>query len=101
MDIFDGVYKGVNYYIREGYEKRLCGYIKVEEGHPWYGVEYDEVEVECHGGPTWSDFIDGRTGWWLGFDTNHHEDWDNPKDFSYVENECKKMIDQYIKVLNN
>ena len=86
----------------------------------------DQFDIEVHGGLTFSGFITGfidgtilqERCWWIGFDCNHFDDL---KDFEimsheykeayqcipqfygtiktkeYVENECKKLIDQIIK----
>lgn len=64
-----------------------CGYVGVPEGHKWYGKEYDEPDVEVHGGLTYSAAcFEGPEGetichvpepgqsdkvWWLGFDCAH------------------------------
>ena len=64
-----------------------CGYIKMLPGHPWHGVEHDEIEhsVMVHGGLTFSesdvpcDKAGADNGWWLGFDCAHGGDafdWD-------------------------
>jgi hypothetical protein len=69
----------------------LCGYVGVPEGHKFYGVAYDSVEIEgsswgpdVHGGLTYGS--DGRKSflrhyvptlpdlWWLGFDCAHCSD---------------------------
>lgn len=66
----------------------LCGYVGVPKEHPSYGKHYDEVDVEVHGGLTFSDKCSGdETGichivdhgenddvWWLGFDCGHAGD---------------------------
>lgn len=75
----------------------LCGYVGVTEGHPAFGVEYDNVRnaegdwIEVHGGLTFSDFCahggdesrfvchvpdEGEPDrvWWLGFDCAHSGD---------------------------
>jgi hypothetical protein len=77
----------------------LCGYVGLPKGHPWYGVEYEDVEVRMthdaltedvefpHGGLTFSGKCstnDPERGvchvvesgepddvWWLGFDCAH------------------------------
>lgn len=66
----------------------LCGYVGVAEGHPHFRVNYDEVNVEVHGGLTYSAFCEDTTDeavglchvpepgrpeevWWLGFDCAH------------------------------
>lgn len=71
----------------------LCGYVGVPEGHPWYQVEYDNLESwpDVHGGLTFSGecadssdesrhicHVPGEGEpdhvWWLGFDCAHGGD---------------------------
>jgi hypothetical protein len=69
-----------------------CGYVGVPPGHRWHGVRYQDIDVEVHGGLTFSDRcqegapeemavchvpLDGRPAdvWWLGFDTGHFSDY--------------------------
>lgn len=69
----------------------LCGYVGVPESHCAFKKEYDNVNVEIHGGLTFSDFCadtddegigichprDGAANdvvWWLGFDCAHYGD---------------------------
>ena len=68
------------------------GYVRICEGHPYYGKEYDEIPVDVHGGLTYSALTvdDGKfftKGFWIGFDTAHHSDtllkW--PEDAVYHE----------------
>lgn len=101
----------------------LCGYVGVSEGHPWFGVEYEHVGAEVHGGLTYSSFCqDGDEGhtichvvepgepdrvWWLGFDCAHIGDrspayeyrgalfrGDTYKDRAYVQTECAALARQ-------
>jgi hypothetical protein len=65
-----------------------CGYVGVPPGHRFHGRDYGDVEVEVHGGLTFSDGCapgpteasaaichDGTPGvWWLGFDCGHWRD---------------------------
>lgn len=44
------------------------GYVRVPDGHPWFGLDYDDIDVEVHGGLTFA-----RAGW-IGFDTLHSGD---------------------------
>jgi hypothetical protein len=71
----------------------LCGYVGVGAGHPAYGVAYDELGLEAHGGLSYSDrcqeghphegvgvchlpFAERSDDiWWLGFDCGHGQDW--------------------------
>jgi hypothetical protein len=69
----------------------LCGYAGVYPGHPYHKVNYDSVDVEVHGGLTFSapcsHSNDESQGvchipepgtsddvWWLGFDCAHFGD---------------------------
>jgi len=52
----------------------LNGYIYLPPIHPWYKKHYDDIDVEVHGGLTYSN-IDNESGYWcIGFDTNHAGD---------------------------
>ena len=68
------------------------GYVRVCEGHPFYGKEYDDIPVDVHRGLTYSNYneSDGKyftEGYWVGFDTAHYGDtlykW--PEDAVYHE----------------
>lgn len=77
--------------VRNRHYGNLCGYVGVSEGHPVFGLKYDDVRVEVHGGCTFSDFcLDGPEEhsichvpspgepdrvWWIGFDCGHSDDW--------------------------
>jgi hypothetical protein len=54
------------------------GYIGLPKEHPWYGIEYDEIECDIHGGLTYGcetlKGFDGEGFWWIGFDTSHYCD---------------------------
>lgn len=61
----------------EGIEWKTCrapiygavnGYVRVPEDHPWHGLDYDDIDVDVHGGLTYA-----RDGW-IGFDTLHFGD---------------------------
>lgn len=102
----------------------LCGYVGVPEQHPCFGQDYDSVDVEVHGGLTFSDTCHPResecrgichpkegaaneTVWWLGFDCAHGGDimpklgsfgyGDTYRNFSYVRQEVASLAKQ----LNN
>lgn len=51
----------------------LCGYIMVEDTHPWYAKDYNELsDVDVHGGLTYRGLF--PTYSWLGFDCAHAGD---------------------------
>jgi hypothetical protein len=99
----------------------LCGYVGVAEGHPLFEKHYDETDLECHGGPTFSSFCHPGAEesnichrpdpgepdhvWWFGFDCAHCDDLipnmrtrvfrgDVYRDFRYVEAQCVKLAGQ-------
>lgn len=69
----------------------LCGYVGTPPGHPWYGINFPEIDLPgegVHGGLSFSDFCaddqeegwgichvpePGRAAnvWWVGFDCHH------------------------------
>lgn len=55
-----------------------CGYVRVPPGHPMHGKDCDDVDVQVHGGLTFSEeepcaHEDG-IGHWFGFDCAHFGD---------------------------
>lgn len=78
--------------VKRGPAGQWCGYVGVPPGHPWHGRDYSDVDVEVHGGLTYSDLCQegdvdtepaichvpepGRPAdvWWLGFDCAHFMD---------------------------
>lgn len=84
----------------------LCGYVAVEQGHPWFQVDEHLIEPhpEVHGGLTYASFKDGNPShWWFGFDCAHIGD-SSPsrnsgyssrgatyKDVSFVTSECERL----------
>ena len=85
----------------------LCGYVGVPEGHPMFNVPYENVDVDVHGGLTYSRLRDDGL-WWLGFDCAHYDDIapgmmqfglrdGTYKDFEYVKQEVTSLVAQ----LNN
>lgn len=95
----------------------LCGYVAVTEGHPAFQKDYNDVDVNVHGGLTYADFcqengkichvpLPGRPHkvWWLGFDCAHG--WDIPrlggtlKDETYVKAECESLAKQLKEMAN-
>ena len=81
--------------------KYYCGYVKVPFWHPAYKVNYNNLDIQCHGGLSYSDEkligVNG-IGWWIGFDCAHAEDTYNPKDINFVVKECKKISDQLMEM---
>ena len=87
------------------------GYVILPKEHElvdkFYGDFEEDYDLKVHGGITFSDYLSEimdledmnlEDGYVLGFDCNHAGD--NPAHCNqgYVENECKKLIDQLINL---
>lgn len=85
------------------------GYVLIPEGHPYYNTDYDDIDVNIHGGLTFGKIIDDEMiekwnelspedkGYYMiGFDTAHLGDsLDNwPKE--RVQAEAERLRDQLI-----
>jgi hypothetical protein len=84
------------------------GYVIIPKGHPDHGKDYDDIEVDVHGGLTFSKALEDlkdwpcgdaigeaeEGGWVVGFDTAHSgdtiENW--PKE--EVEKETIRLMEQ-------
>jgi hypothetical protein len=88
--------------------KALCGYITLTKDSSLYGVVYDELNIQVHGGLTYNGY-DENENWVIGFDCAHHGDLtpyfllneDFPfysdgeyRDMQYVKSECESMAEQ-------
>lgn len=74
-----------------------CGYVGVPEGHALHGKHYDDLDIDVHGGLTYSDNNMGpvnNDAWWFGFDCAHFDD---KKDVTIMSDEYraiyKSMLD--------
>jgi hypothetical protein len=63
-----------------------CGYVTVPDGHPCEGKDYDELDVEVHGGLTFGD------GAKFGFDCAHFYD---AKDPELISDEYRKIYERW------
>ena len=62
----------------------LCGYVRVSADHPDAKLDYDDVDVDVHGGLTFRcKTPDG--GAWFGFDCAHVSDWFGFGDIAVVD----------------
>lgn len=55
-----------------------CGYVAIPQGHPWHGVDYDDIDADVHGGLTYASnhkpLHEPDGNWWIGFDCGHAPD---------------------------
>jgi hypothetical protein len=78
-----------------------CGYVGVPKNHPWWGLDYDDVQVDIHGGLTYgrnkhpeADEQTPTDFWWFGFDTAHFGDNLETCPESYVDSEIESLKQQ-------
>ena len=80
MDLPIKLIKSPNAYGLYGLTERGWGngYVRIVEGHPFYGMNYMDIPVNVHGGLTFGDNIMDNDrfpdGYWVGFDTAHYGD---------------------------
>lgn len=95
-----GFHKGFEWNIVHNQMGYLCGYVKVEQGHPWHGKHYDEVDVDVHGGLTFAQKDEPcneggpDSGYWVGFDCAHAGDLPDPQ---YIVGEYRESRLRYAK----
>lgn len=85
-----------------------CGYVGVRKSHPLFNSDYDRLDIECHGGLTFSGYpklADEKDLWWFGFDCAHEGDRVDygyacdvtdgvERSLDYVVNECESIARQ-------
>lgn len=104
-DVLVDVYKGIKFSIKS-LGSHPCAYIHLPKGHFLYGVYYDEIDLNVHGGLTYSSEVDNE--YLIGWDYAHHGDLyyypqlNDIKGKSYTVKEIvghiKKAIDQLQKL---
>lgn len=54
----------------------LCGYVGLKPDHKYYRVHYDKIDIDCHGGLTFSDTWGDQNDelWYIGFNCGHGRD---------------------------
>lgn len=103
-------YKGYNYaVVSQG--THPCGYVEIPSKHPYYKKRYNDCDILCHGGLTFSGKLSDELAlpsntFWLGWDYAHYGDlcgYDflfgfmvNGKVYSTTDvvQECRYVIDQ-------
>lgn len=90
---------GVDYYLY-WHSTWWCAYIDVR-GTRFDGTDYDNIDIDCHGGFTYSeptlpsDFKGYEQSWYIGWDYAHAGDEDITfYDFSKIEEDVWKVIDE-------
>ncbi len=82
-----------------------CGYVGVPKNSPLYDKSLDVIDnMLVHGSVTFANQIQNIDYfnpelYYIGFDTMHFDDFDNPKSLDYVEQECENLSSQ-IAIIN-
>ena len=87
-----GTYNGFKYVI-VSYGTHPCCYIFIPKGHRLYGKSYEDIDVTCHGGLTFSqdDLCFNplpNDEWVIGWDYAHYDDY-----MGYYDMEIMKKYD--------
>lgn len=62
-----GTHLGFDWFVLHNGMGYRCGYVKIPVGHPWFGKDYNSLDVDVHGGLTYGPDEEG----WVGFDCAH------------------------------
>lgn len=112
-----GEHEGYEFVITRNLMAIRCGYVRIPQGHPWHGKDYDDIDADVHGGLTFAKPDKPCNGdrpdnaWWIGFDCGHSGDAPDPslpeykdalalfmdgvvRTTEYVETECRSLCEQ-------
>ena len=101
-DEFRWNFKGFDCLIKRNNSGACCGYVILDKDHDYYGINYDDLVIDCHGGLIYSDMNDDDK-WLIGFDCSHYMDLVPNIHFTssgiyrtkqFVIDECEKIVDQ-------
>lgn len=64
-----------------------CAYVEVSQDHPAFGMDYADMDIDCHGGVTYS-YEDmpsaDHAGWFVGIDFDHKGDCGTGQNFARI-----------------
>lgn len=108
--LYTNKYKDYIYYIIN-YGTHPCCYVYLSKGHKYFGKHYDDIDINCHGGLTFSynqlhDIMPSEKNYWIiGWDYAHYGDYvglcKELAGHKYTTEElikdCQDVIDQLIQ----
>lgn len=115
--LYRSQYNGFEYIVIS-YGIHPCAYVKIPKEHPLYGMNYSEIDIECHGGLSFSgslsEILNGEDGFWIGWDYSHYNDYDGSYEKSFgvatqylqftkkwstdeIVEECEEVIDRIVE----
>lgn len=75
--LHQGSYKGYNFYIIS-FGCYPCAYVEIPENSKFYGLDYYDIDIDVHGGLTYStDHLNRvkENSWFIGWDYAHIDDY--------------------------
>ena len=96
--LYYDTYKGYNFYVLN-LGTHPTAYVEIPKGHELYEKDYGEININVHGGLTYSDhFLWGDNGllgveknsWFIGWDYAHYNDYDGY--FGERENDLQNLM---------
>lgn len=103
-DFFE--YKGYDCYLFRNKMGTWCGYVALKKGDPFYGVDYDGIDIDVHGGLTYGEHViiteTKEECYMIGFDCNHINDFmpNVPADSAFSDLESDESDIRLIHHLN-
>lgn len=107
-ELYKFIYNGYECELKRNLMLAWCGYVTVPSDHKDYNKDYDDINIDVHGGITYSSFgtfgFDCIHGGDLSPEINHPlvyrpscNTFGTYKDYAFVVNEIKKMADEFKK----
>lgn len=75
-----------------------CCYVQVPKGHEYYGKEWEDIDILCHGGIT---FSQTNTDCWIGWDYAHVDDQYGADDFILNRKGKKWTTEEMLEEIKN
>lgn len=90
------IYNNFNYYIIS-YGTHPCAYVEIPREHRYFQEHYDDIDILCHGGVTYSEnhLLDMSNSWFLGWDYAHFGDYYYHQ--NYIENGKKWSLPEIVE----
>ena len=99
-----GNHAGLDYCVLSNGLGYLCGYVRIPEGHPYYGNEECDLDVVVHGGITFTAYCEEDSPWgagyWIGFDCAHCYDAPDPKEMDAEMLQSIKYMTDFEEAMN-
>ena len=88
--LYKGDFRGIDYLI-VSYGTHPCCYVRIPLGNKYYNIDFDKIDIDCHGGITYAQFCDFGFGkkYYIGWDYAHFDDYTGFNQLAEIV--CKDM----------